>query len=80
MKKYEYVNVHIGKLCGAKSEEHRTIIDQYAAKGYRYAGFIPTNMSDYGKIKDMDLVFEMDLEACNTVEHNVSKECQSTGG
>ena len=69
----------IGKLCGAKSEEHRTIIDQYAAKGYRYAGFIPTNMSDYGKIKDMDLVFEMDLEACNTVEHNVSKECQSTG-
>ncbi len=79
MKKYEYVNVHIGKLCGAKSEEHRTIIDQYAAKGYRYAGFIPTNMSDYGKIKDMDLVFEMDLEACNTVEHNVSKECQSTG-
>ena len=61
MKKYEYVNVHIGKFCGANSEEHRTIIDQYAAKGYRYAGFIPTNMSDYGKIKDMDLVFEMKL-------------------
>ena len=27
MKKYEYVSVHIGKLVGAKSEEHRQIID-----------------------------------------------------
>lgn len=61
MKKYEYVNVHIGKFVGAKSEEHRSIIDQYAARGYRFVGFIPTKMTDYGKIKDMDLVFEMDL-------------------
>ena len=60
MKKYEYVNVHIGRLCGAKSEEHRAIIDQYAAKGYRYVGYIPTNISDYGKIKDMDLIFEIE--------------------
>ena len=34
MKKYEYVSVHIGKLVGAKSEEHRQIIDEYAKKGY----------------------------------------------
>lgn len=61
MKKYEYVNVHIGKFCGAKSEEHRGIIDEYAAKGYRYVGYIPTNISDYGKIKDMDLVFEREF-------------------
>ena len=61
MKKYVYVNVHIGKFYGAKSEEHRDIIDEYAAKGYRYVGYIPTNISDYGKIKDMDLVFETDL-------------------
>ncbi|MCI9610330.1 MAG: DUF4177 domain-containing protein [Oscillibacter sp.] len=61
VKKYVYVNVHIGKFCGAKSEEHRDIIDEYAAKGYRYVGYIPTNISDYGKIKDMDLVFETDL-------------------
>ena len=60
MKRYEYVNVHIGKFCGAKSEEHRAIIDEYAAKGYRYVGYIPTNISDYGKIKDMDLVFEIE--------------------
>ena len=35
MKMYEYVNVKIGKLIGAKSEEHRAIIDEYASKGYR---------------------------------------------
>lgn len=61
MKKYEYVTVHTGKFIGARSEDHRDIIDQYAKQGYRYVGFIPTKMSDYGKIKDMDLVFEMDL-------------------
>lgn len=60
MKKYVYVNVHIGKFFGAKSEEHRIIIDEYAAKGYRYVGYVPTNTSDYGKIMDMDLIFEID--------------------
>ena len=61
MKKYEYVSIHVGKLVGAKSEEHRQIIDDYAKRGYRYVGYIPTIMSDYGKIKDMDLIFEMDI-------------------
>lgn len=60
MKKYEYVAVHIGRFCGAKSDQHRNIIDNYASKGYRYVGYIPTNITDYGKIKDMDLVFETD--------------------
>lgn len=60
MKRYEYVNVHIGKFIGAISEKHRSIIDEYAAKGYRYVGYIPTNISDYGKIKDIDLIFEID--------------------
>lgn len=57
MKQYEYVSVHIGKLFGAASEEHREIINDYAAKGWRYVGFIPTNMNDYGKLKDIDLIF-----------------------
>lgn len=60
MKKYEYVNIHIGKFVGAKSEEHRSIIDEYAAKGYRYAGYIPTKLDDFGKIKDIDLIFEIE--------------------
>ncbi len=61
MKQYEYVSVHIGRFVGAKSEEHRAIIDEYAAKGYRYVGYIPTDISDYGKFKDIDLIFEKDL-------------------
>lgn len=61
MKKYEYVQVHISKFIGAKSEEHRQIIDDYASRGYRYVGYIPTVLTDYGKIKDIDLIFEIDL-------------------
>lgn len=60
MKKYEYVNVKIGKFIGAKSEEHRVIIDDYAARGYRFVAYIPTNITDVGQIRAIDLVFEKD--------------------
>lgn len=66
MKKYEYVSVTIAKKAmpkiyfGAKSKEHRKIIDEYAEKGYRYVGFIPTNITDGGLIVDIDLIFEID--------------------
>lgn len=60
MKNYEYVAVHIGKFVGAGSDEHRKIIDEFAKKGYKYVGFIPTNIDGYGKFKDIDLVFEKD--------------------
>ena len=53
--------MRIGKFIGARSEEHRAIIDEYASKGYRYVGYIPTKLSDYGKIIYMDLVFEKDI-------------------
>lgn len=62
MKKYEYVRLDINRFIGARSEEHRAIIDSYATKGYRYVGYIPTNISDYGKIKEMDLVFEKETD------------------
>jgi len=62
MKKYEFINVKIGKFIGAKSEEHQEIINEYASKGYKYVGYIPTDMTDYGKIKSMDLVFEIDSD------------------
>ena len=58
--RYEYVEVHINRFLGAGSKEHRRQIDEYAAKGYRYVGFIPVNMTDYGKIKDVDLIFEIE--------------------
>ena len=58
--RYEYVEVHINRFLGAGSKEHRRLIDEYAAKGYRYVGIIPVNMTDYGKIKDVDLIFEIE--------------------
>lgn len=61
MKKYEYAELKIGRFIGAKSEEHRQIIDEYAAKGYRYVGFIPTAIRDQGTIKALDLIFEKDI-------------------
>ncbi len=60
MKKYKYVRIHVGKFFGASTEEHRKIIDEYAQKGYRYVGFIPTKMSDHGKYINIDLIFEKD--------------------
>lgn len=61
MKKYEYVNIKIGKMFSVKSQEHRKIIDEYAAKGYRYVGYIPTDTDGYGKINNIDLIFESDI-------------------
>ena len=60
MKKYEYVRLNMNKFVGARLEEHREIINEYASKGYRFAGYIPTKISEYGKIKEIDLIFESD--------------------
>ena len=59
MYRYEYVTVHGGRLIGAGSTAHREIIDDYARRGGRYVGFVPTSMTDYGKFKQIDLIFEM---------------------
>ncbi|MBE6536131.1 MAG: DUF4177 domain-containing protein [Ruminococcaceae bacterium] len=60
MKKYEYVSININGVLVAGSEEHRQIIDDYAAKGYQYVGYIPTKITSHGKIVEMDLIFEID--------------------
>ncbi|MBQ9328215.1 MAG: DUF4177 domain-containing protein [Solobacterium sp.] len=62
MKQYEYVAVNIDRFFNSESEEHREIIDRYAGMGYRYVGYIPTLITDYGRIKRMDLIFEIDVE------------------
>ena len=62
MKKYEYVNININTFpIGAGTKEHRQIIDDYAAKGYTYVGYVPTEITTHGKIVTMDLIFEIDL-------------------
>ena len=35
--------------------EHREIIDEYAAKGWRYVGYLPTMFSGEGGTKEVDL-------------------------
>lgn len=60
MKKYEYVSLKMGGNLSEKSEEHREIIDKYAELGYRYVGYIPTNIGLYGRIMDIDLIFEIE--------------------
>lgn len=63
MKRYEYVTVHVGKgILGSKLEEHRQIIDEHAAEGWRYAGYVPTFLDSNGKLYEIDLIFERDSE------------------
>lgn len=50
----------IGKVFSSGSIKHREIIDEYALKGYCYAGYVPTGMDAYGKVNLIDLIFEMD--------------------
>jgi hypothetical protein len=58
MYKYEYVTIDTEKIFGAKFTQHRDVINEYAKKGYRYVGFIPTKISDPGKFLEIDLIFE----------------------
>ncbi|MBR2675282.1 MAG: DUF4177 domain-containing protein [Solobacterium sp.] len=62
MKEYKYISLNIDRFFNSKSEDHRAIIDEEARKGYRYAGYIPTLITDYGRIKTIDLIFESDAE------------------
>jgi len=61
MVKYEYVTVERKTAIdwSARFTEHRGVIDEYAKKGYKYVGYIPTEIHANGKIKEMDLIFEM---------------------
>lgn len=60
MKQYEYVRIHVDSFFGTASEKHRAVIDEYAAKGWRYAGYIPVRVTGHGVVTDLDLIFERD--------------------
>ena len=61
MKQYTYVTICANSFFGMAIEKHRQIIDDYASKGYRYVGYIPTEMNSHGVISEMDLIFEKDV-------------------
>lgn len=58
MFKYEYVKVVNEALMNSKFTQHRDVIDDYAKRGFRYVGFIPAKSDGYGRIREMDLIFE----------------------
>ena len=64
MKEYEYVSVKYKMLetftLGNGISEHREIIDDYAARGYRYVDSIVTEVDNSARIRKVDLVFEKD--------------------
>lgn len=56
MVKYKYESVKIA-LGGTLKEDHQEIINQYARRGYRFVGIVPTKFN--GSIMtNFDLVFE----------------------
>ena len=65
MKKYEYVYVSlkIGGFFTSGGTEYRKIIDEYAKKGYRYTGYMPTKIESYGRFTEVDLIFEKEIDA-----------------
>lgn len=60
MKKYEFAQIKLknNNVANAVMSEHRQIIEEWANKGYRYVGFIPTKQGPSGKIVEADLIFE----------------------
>lgn len=58
--KYEYVNIEYSAkgVVFSYVEKHREIIDSYAEKGFRYVGFVPTEVGANGCIRKIDLIFE----------------------
>ena len=64
MYEYKYVTLYTGGgfWLNNKECEHRAIIDEHAAGGWRYVGYIPTNFTGNGGTKELDLIFERPVE------------------
>lgn len=60
MSKYEFFKIECEnrKTTTSELKGHQEIINAYADKGYKYAGFIPIKMGPSGKILTMELIFE----------------------
>ena len=60
---YEYVTIEMDNnpfyQAHVTENEHRRIIDERAAAGQRFAGYVPTTSGANGKILAFDLVFEV---------------------
>lgn len=63
MKKYEYEHIVLKNNYVANAEVfgHREVINSYAEKGYRFAGYMPTKFGPSGKTVELDLIFETEV-------------------
>ena len=61
---YRYVTLYVGGGFWLNNADcqHRAVIDEQAAQGWRYAGYIPTKFSGEGGSKEIDLIFEREAE------------------
>lgn len=62
MYRYEYVRVVGEGFAATKFKEHQSLIDRRAKEGWRYAGWVPAQISS-GEIVQLDLIFEKEVEA-----------------
>lgn len=62
MRKYEFVSVKYNSKNAvyATVSEHRTIIAEYAEKGFLFVGTIPTEVNVNGCPRIIDLIFVKD--------------------
>ena len=68
MYKYEYVTVsaemegYLAKFNNVLSlADYRKIIDEKAAEGWRYVGYMPTRERMKGYLRELDLIFEKEV-------------------
>ncbi len=41
--------------------KHRKLIEEYGQKGYKFSGYVPTEIIGQGTIIEIDLVFEKEI-------------------
>lgn len=61
MYEYQYIRLQATGTMSVEFKDRQEVIDRYAAEGWRYAGWIPAILGDYGAIGQIDLVFEREV-------------------
>lgn len=62
MYRYEYVSVEEKFMKNTCFWGYREIINEYAEKGWRYVGYMPTAQTREGRVYTIDLIFEKKIE------------------
>ncbi len=62
---YQYISLSVGGgfFADNSAGSHRAIIDEQAAQGWRYVGYIPIAFTSHGGQSKIDLIFERPRQA-----------------